>query len=103
MNQTFRNSTARPPRAGGSVATGVEGSVIAGRARNSSLMRPIDAAPRWTRLTAQPSAIIGQTSIARYTPKATNAPTVTVPAIISRPPTYSTMRPLSPPSRVSRG
>ena len=69
------------------------GSAIAGRSRKSWLIRPIDAAPRCTRLTAQPSAIIGQTSIARYTPKATNAPTVTVPAITSRPPAYSTDQP----------
>ena len=75
---------ARPARAAASAGT--SGSVIAARSRKSWLIRPIDAAPRCTRLTAQPSAIIGQTSIARYTPKATNSPTVTVPAMTSRPP-----------------
>jgi hypothetical protein len=48
-------------------------------------------------------AIIGQTSIARYTPKATNAPTVIVPTMTSLPPAYSTVSALNPPSRVSRG
>ena len=62
----------------------VENALVLAAARR--LMRPIDAAPRCTRLMAHPSAIIGHTSIARYTPNATNSPMVTVPAMTSRPP-----------------
>ncbi len=54
-------------------------------------MRPIDASPRSKRFTTQPSAIIGQWSMARYTPKATNSPRVTSPATTIRPPSHSTV------------
>jgi hypothetical protein len=54
-------------------------------------MRPIEASPRSNRFTTQPSAIIGQCSMARYTPKATNSPRVIVPATTMLPPSQSTV------------
>ena len=53
-------------------------------------MRPIDASPRSKMFTTQPSAIIGQCSMARYTPKATNSPMVMRPATAMRPPSQTT-------------
>ena len=97
------NSTARAP-CGGGRSTGIGGPVMAGCSRKSWLIRPIDAAPRWTRLTAQPSAIIGHTSIAEIHAEGDELRRPSrVPAITSRPPAYSTASALRPPSRERRG
>ena len=50
----------------------------------------MDASPRSNRLTTQPRAIMGQCSMVRYTPKATNSPSVMRCATTSEPPSHST-------------
>ena len=54
-------------------------------------------------MTTQPSAIIGQVSIVRYMPNATNAPTVIVPRTTSEPPRPSTTATLNPASSPNIG
>jgi hypothetical protein len=63
---------------------------ISGVASRISPMRPIEASPRSKMFTTQPSAIIGQCSIVRYAPNATNSPRLMVPPTTMRPPSQST-------------
>ena len=101
-NETPSIVMARGPADGGRW-TGSSASTMVGTALKTSLIRVIEAAPRCTRVTAQPSAIIGQMSWARYIPKATKAPRVIVPAITWRPPTQRMMMAPPPPIIPSRG